>query len=243
MEAALPLPLALNWRHAASFAAEDPEELPLDLHWGVVDYPGFAPVPPVEHRELWDRASRIETPGGLRWELCPEDLLISLALHWAIHHALSGLIWQLDLALLILRFGDRLDWSAVLERAERWRVRGPVFFALREVRDRLETSVPAWALDRLSPRGLRRTLFDRLCHGGESHRERMDYLVPLLVMDRGADLLRALAGTALPPASWLRSRYGTGSAVAAYLAHCARMGQVLARTARAAARAGGGRPG
>jgi hypothetical protein len=233
MEAGLPLPLELNWRHATPFAAEAPEEIPIDLHWGMVDYPGLAPAAAIAHQDLWERAVRVEGPDGVRWELCPEDLLIYLALHFVVHHALSGLIWQLDLALLILRYGDKLDWEAVIERTGRWQVRGPVFFALREVRDRLEAAVPARVFVRLKPEGLRPTLFDWLRHRGEEHRERLDYLIPFLVMDRGSDLLRALARAAMPPASWLRCRYGRASVFGAYLAHCARIGRVCARTARA----------
>jgi len=233
MEAGLPLSHELAWRHAASFTAEDPDALPIDLHWGVVDYPGVVPVAPIDHQELWDRAVRVEGPGGVRWELCPEDLLISLALHWAVHHALSGVIWQLDLALLILRYGDGLDWDAVVQRAGRWRIRGPVFFALQEVRERLEAGVPVGVLGRLRPGGLRITLFDWLRHRGEERLEQLDYLVPFLVMDRGSDMLRTLSSAALPPASWLRLRYGKASVLGGYLAHCARVGRVCVRTARA----------
>jgi hypothetical protein len=243
MEAGLPLSLELNWRHAASFTAEDPDTLPIDLHWGVVDYPGVAPTAPIDHQELWDRAVQTQGPGGVRWGLCPEDLLIYLALHWAVHHALSGLIWQLDLALLISRHYGTLDWDAVVERAGRWQIRGPVFFALRELREGFEMAVPAWVLTQLKPAGVRPALLDWLRQKGEDRLERLDYLVPFLVMDSGSDMLRALASTAVPPASWLRCRYSTESVVGAYLAHYARLGQVFARTAQATAEAGSKRQG
>jgi len=233
MEAGLPLPHELAWRHAASFTAEDPDTLPIDLHWGVVDYPGIAPAAAINHQELWDRAVRVEGPGGIRWGLCPEDLLIYLALHWAVHHALSGLIWQLDLALLILRHGQALDWDAVGERAHRWRVRSALFFALQEVLKHFEVPVPPWVPDRLRPGSARSAFLDWLRHRGEERLERLDYLVPFLVMDKRSDLLRAFASAAVPPASWLRCRYGKVSAFGAYLAHYARLGQVCARTVRA----------
>jgi len=233
MEAGLPLSLELTWRHATSFVPEAPEEIPIDLHWGMVDYPGLAPAAAINHQDLWDRAVRVESAGDARRELCLEDLLIYLALHLAVHHALSGLIWQLDLALLILRYGDTLDWDAVVERSVQWQIRGPVFFALQEVRDRLEAAVPAWALARLQRAGPRHAVLDWLRHRGEEHRERLDYLVPFLVMDRGSDVLRALASAAVPPASWLRCRYGKASVLGAYMAHCARIGRVCARTTRA----------
>lgn len=220
----------LTWRHAASFVSGRPDELPIDLHWGLVDYPGIAPTTAVHHQELWDRAVRVETSGGTCLGLCPEDLLIYLALHWAIHHALAGLGWQLDLALLIRRQGDAWNWEVVAERARRWQIRGALFYALREVRERFEVAIPAWFLARLRPAGPRRILLDRLRYRGEERLERLDYLIPFLVMDKGSDILRALSGAVLPPASWLRCRYGKPSAFSAYLAHWARIGRACART-------------
>jgi hypothetical protein len=122
----------------------------------------------------------------------------------------------------------------VVERACRWRTRGPVILALRQVHRRLEVAAPAWVLDQLRPPGVRLTLLDWLCRRREEHRERLDYLVPLLGMDRGADLLRAIAIAAVPTARWLRCRYGKASVFGAYLTHCARMGRIVTRTARAA---------
>jgi len=220
----------LTWRHAASFVSGRPDELPIDLHWGLVDYPGIVPTTAVHHQELWDRAVRTETSGGTCLGLCPEDLLIYLALHWAIHHALAGLGWQLDLALLIRRQGDAWNWEVAAERARRWQIRGALFYALREVRERFEVAIPPWFLARLRPAGPRRILLDRLRHRGEERLERLDYLIPLLVMDKGSDILRALSGAVLPPASWLRCRYGKPSAFSAYLAHWARIGRACART-------------
>jgi hypothetical protein len=233
LEGGLSLSHELTWRHAASFVPGRPDELPIDLHWGMVDYPGIAPTTAVHHQELWDRAVRVETSGGAYLGLCPEDLLIYLALHWTIHHALAGLGWQLDLALLIRRQGDAWNWEVVAGRARRWQIRRAIFYALREVRERFEVAIPPWFLARLRPAGPRRFLLDWLRHRGEERRERLDYLIPLLVMDRGCDILRALSGAVLPPASWLRCRYGKPSALSAYLTHWARIGSACARTARA----------
>ena len=230
MEDGPPLSHELTWRHAASFVGGGPDEFPLDLHWGLVDYPGIAPAAAINHQELWDRAERVEGAGEGRLGLCPEDLLIALALHWAIHHALSGHVWQLDLALLISRHAGALDWEAVAERAERWHLRGALGSALREVRERLDAAVPPRVLARLRPAGPRRAVLDWLCHRGADRLERLDSLLPYLMMDKGSDVLRALASGALPPAGWLRCRYGVESALAGYLAHCARIGSLFART-------------
>ncbi|MBI2544212.1 MAG: nucleotidyltransferase family protein [Candidatus Rokubacteria bacterium] len=236
LDAGHSLPYELAWRHAAPFVGPEdrPDRLPIDLHWGLLDAPGIAPAPPIDHREIWERAVKVNA-----WEppargLCPEDLLIYLAVHWALHHAFSGLIWGLDLALLLRRFGGGLDWEGVAERARRWRVRGALYFALREVEEQFPVGVPASALARLRPHGLRRSVLEWLRHRRDEQLERLDYLIPVLLMDRRSDLLRALASGAFPPAGWARFRYGTESLPGAYLAHYARIGKVCLRTLRAA---------
>jgi hypothetical protein len=106
-----------------------------------------------------------------------------------------------------------------------------MFYALREVQERFEVAILPWFSACLRPAGARRILLDWVRHRGEAHRERLDCLVPLLVMDRACDILRALFGAVLPAASCLRYRYGKPSALTAYLAHWARIGSACARTA------------
>jgi hypothetical protein len=58
---------------------------------------------------------------------------------------------------------------------------------------------------------------------------RLEYAVTLLMMDRGRDVLGAVREALLPPADWLRARYGPGAASrgALYWAHARRLGGVL----------------
>lgn len=236
LDAGHSLPYELAWRHAAPFVGPEdrPDRLPIDLHWGLLDSPGIAPAPPIDHGEIWERAVKVDAWDQPARGLCPEDLLIYLAVHWALHHAFSGLIWGLDLALLLRRFGGGLDWEGVAERARRWRVRGALFVALSETQARFAVAPPPGFLAGLGRLGPRRALLGWLSRRGGERVERLDYLVPVLLMDRGSDLLRALRSSALPPATWARFRYGTESLLGAYLAHYARIGKVCLRTLRAA---------
>jgi hypothetical protein len=225
----------LAWRHSACFVGAEgqADRLPVDLHWGLLDYPGIARGPSMDPEEVWERAVKVGQRDQPARGLCPEDLLIYLALHWAVHHAFSGFIWRLDLALLLRRSGDDLDWEAAAERARRWRVAGMLYFALREVEEQFAVGSPAAFLARLRPRGLRPALLDRLRRRKGERLERLDYLIPVLLMDRGSDVLRALGGAALPAAGWARFRYGKESLLGAYLAHYGRIGRVCLRTVRA----------
>lgn len=234
LDAGHSLPYELAWRHAAAFVAAEgrPDRLPIDLHWGLLDSPGIAPAPPIDHGELWERAVKVDAWDQPARGLGPEDLLIYLAVHWALHHALSGLIWGLDLALLLRRCGGNLDWEAVAERARRWRVAGALYFALRGVEEEFAVGPAGPFLARLRPRGVRPALLDRLRRRKGEQLERLDYLIPVLLMDRGSDLLRALATAALPAAGWARVRYRKESLLGAYLAHYGRIGRVCLRTVR-----------
>jgi hypothetical protein len=64
---------------------------------------------------------------------------------------------------------------------------------------------------------------------------RFDHLVDLLLLDAGADLLRAIATSVVPTPGFVRGRYGTSSAVRAYLAHYRRIGAIGIRAAQAIA--------
>lgn len=225
----------LAWRHSASFTgAESPgDRLPIDLHWGLLESPGIAPTPPIDLDEIWERAVKVGAWDQPARTFGPEDLLIYLALHWALHHAFSGFIWGLDLALLLRRSRGDLDWGAVAERGERWGVRSALYFALREVEDQFAVGVPAAFLARLRPWGLRPVALQWLSRRKGERLERLDYLVPILLTDRSDDLLRAFVSAALPPAGWARFRYGKESLLRAYLAHYGRIGRVCLRTLRA----------
>jgi hypothetical protein len=240
-----PLAHELAYAGAAAFVgpAGSGGDLPLDLHWELVDHPGAGRGGAMDPREIWERAVRVETGGRPMLSLCPEDLLIYLALHLALHHALAGLAWQLDLALFLRRYGAALDWDGVAERARRWRAAGALYFALRQVEGRLGASAPPALLPRLRPRGPRSWLLERLLRRSDRQLERLDYLVPVLLMDGGSDLLRFLAAGVVPPGRWARSRYGAESLLGAYLAHYRKIGGVCARTVRAGFRRGASGPG
>ena len=240
LAAGRPLEFELAYAGAACFVStsREPAELPLDLHWELLTHPGVAPARVVDSREFWDRGVKVEGWSRPTLTLCPEDLLIYLALHWAVHHAFAGLIWKLDLALLLRRHGGTLDWDAIAERAHRWRVRGALYFALREVQEHFGVEVPPSLVARIRPRGLRRSALDWLRHRRHEQLERLDYLIPFLLLDGGFDPLWLLATGAVPPAGWVRSRYGGRSLLRAYLAHYGRLGKICARMMRAGVGAG-----
>lgn len=208
---------------------EGPAGVRVDLHWSLVSDPRYS----WNEREgltVWDRAIRIRVAGEEALGLTPEDLLLYLAIHLAVHHGLAGLLWYWDLHLLLDRWGDTLEWEAVIERASRWRVRVALYFVLLGLAICFGASAPAWVMARVRPRGPRAAAIGWLLRHREAQRRpQLEHLIALLLVDRSRDLLPPLRHAVCPAPAWVRARYaGAGSSLfAQYLAHYRRAGEVL----------------
>ena len=203
-----------------------PDGVHVDLHWALLTEPRYAWSGEAE-RAVWERAVPLTLAGRPSLGLAREDLVVYLAAHLAVHHSLAGLVRHWDVA-LVLGAGP-LDWDAVLARATRWRVRRPLAFVLDGVERAFGPLVPPAVLSALAPRGPRAALLAALLRDADAARRvRLEYLVTLLLVDRGRDVCGALRDALVPPADWLRARYG-GAATrpALYWAHARRLGGVL----------------
>jgi hypothetical protein len=211
--------------HAAAayfVAASDTARLPVDLHWDFICHPGGGRATELAADEIWARA----TPA---WKLAPEDLLVYLAAHFAIHHSLAGVLWQLDLALVLRRHSATLDWDAVAARARRWGAGPAVYFALRSVGGELAVVAPTEAMSRLHPGHLRAALVERLQRGGAERLSRLEYLVDVMLLDRLSHVITTVLSGLIPQPAWVRARYERRSVVSAYLAHFRRVIGIVTR--------------
>jgi hypothetical protein len=232
----LPLDRPLQWELAhgttVTLGREGAGGVPIDLHWELIEWPGGLRPGRIATAEVFGRA--VEGRAGDKPVLVPadEDLLLYLAVHWAVHHALGGDVWRRDLALLLERRGAALDWAAIVERARRWRVRVALWLALDALARRSTSRVPPEALHRLRPGPGRRATLRRFAGGSQARRHRYEHLVALLLVDRARDGLRAAAASVLPPPAWVRRRYGRRSMLGAYRDHALRLLCVGARIHR-----------
>jgi hypothetical protein len=203
----------------------------VDLHWGLLSDPRYS-WDEREAEAVWDRAVRIRVAGEEALGLCPEDLLLYLTVHLAVHHALVGLLWYYDLYLVLERWAATLDWAALSVRASRWRVRTALYFGLREVETLFGARAPAALMVSVQPRGPRAAAMAWLLrHRAPAQRRSLEHLIALLLVDRGRDLLATLRAVLLPSSGWLEARYGgvASSRFGYYLSHYQRLGQVMSQ--------------
>lgn len=201
----------------------------VDLHWSPLSEPRYR----WDERAatVWPRVIRTRVGGHETWSLCPEDLVVYLAAHLAVHHGVAGLLWQYDLFLLVARWGAALDWTAVTARARRWRVRTAVYFALRTVEELFDAGVPETLLAELEPPGVRAAALKWLLgHRDHPQRRAAEHLIGLLLVDRAWDVVGAVRDAVFPSSDWLAARYGGRSVLGRYVAHARRLGDVVAQT-------------
>jgi len=97
---------------------------------------------------LWSRAESARIGRATIGVPAPEDMLIHLAAHAAIHGC-SREVWLRDISLWTANHVNRLDWDGFLETAETWRLALPVLTGLRRAANQFGEVCPARVLHRL----------------------------------------------------------------------------------------------
>lgn len=173
---------------------------------------------------LWARAVPTEIAGAPALRLCPEDEVLHLCYHTAVHHGLAHPHGYRDILGVLHVERDILDWSVLAERARAWRVSVAVWAALRVAqlanskRQRAsggEALIPDAALVALRvPRWRQRLLqpFVQRALAGEAAlvSGTMRFLGVLLV-DRVRDLPGVVLRGLFPGRRWLQLRYNLSS--------------------------------
>ena len=129
----------------------------LELHWDLWANRFFRS----DIDGLWARSAEGTFLGQPRQLLSTEDVL----LHLAIHRSRSALRlrWLCDIAELVRRRGDDLDWDAVVERAERIGARTATWMVLSLAERFLGAEPPAGTLERFRVGRAKRELLERTC--------------------------------------------------------------------------------
>jgi hypothetical protein len=129
----------------------------LELHWDL--------WPPARFRSdlsgLWARSRPSSVAGVAARVLSDEDVL----LHLAIHRTAAPLRLRMvcDVAELVRDRGDRIDWEALVTRAELFGARTALHMILALAEDLLGSPVPADVRTRTRPGPVRSWILDRTC--------------------------------------------------------------------------------
>ena len=113
----------------------------LEIHWSIVEPRRSYSV---DSAPLIERAVPLAIPGAALRALALEDLVLHLSAHTAYSHRFEfGLRSLCDLAMLVDRYENTIDWAMVVRRAEAWGWSRGVQLTLDLARGLLGARVPA----------------------------------------------------------------------------------------------------
>lgn len=114
----------------------------LDIHWNTWQY---------KANGAWENAREIKIGEAAALTLAPEDLLISLASHSAVHHGKAGGIWLVDIAMVINHYKDEFNWRKFIDKVKNYGVEIPLYYTLYYAKRRLGGEIPLAVLKGLKP--------------------------------------------------------------------------------------------
>lgn len=131
----------------------------VDLHWHITTVYNFNRTTGINLAEMWAGAKKFSIGDASTLVFNPEDQLIYLAVHLAVHHNFDTLIKLCDINQVVIRYKGILDWAKLIRKARTYQVKNMVYFSLYFAKTLLDSPVPRWALIRLRPNRRRRRDF------------------------------------------------------------------------------------
>jgi hypothetical protein len=130
-----------------------PGEVTIELHWTIVNPCRNIRFDDRDLEGVWSRAMPVKIGGVDALMLSPMDLLWHLCLHASVQHRFDGIglrdFW--DMALVIRRYADEIDWEQFARRVNQWGMANGVYFALKLAEEWTGVAVPEATMRSLMP--------------------------------------------------------------------------------------------
>ena len=130
----------------------------VEMHWTLLeeDEP-FT----IDAQALWQRMMPVKIANVDAVALCVEDLVLHLCLHLTYQHYLQlGLRGLLDIALVIDKFKDEIDWQKLVVIAQSWGSEKATALTLELIETQLNVPIPGEVISALLPGGIEPALFE-----------------------------------------------------------------------------------
>lgn len=128
----------------------------VEIHWSL-DYKRDKPILPY----LWSRIRKSQVNGKDIYLLSPEDTLFSLALHQRRFGKILSIKNVSDVAMVLHKYKDTLDWDYILREAEAGQMRTTLYFILAQADILLNIKTPFFVPRTLDIPRCKRRLIER----------------------------------------------------------------------------------
>jgi putative nucleotidyltransferase-like protein len=220
---------AARFSVAQSFQRMGNRPSQIDIHWHPFTAPYFFERIPVEW--FWRRTARFQAGDACALAFSPEAQLLHLSAHYMLH-GYRRLIWSYDIAQLIARCSNALDWDEIIEAAEEFGLSQLLLKSLTETRERWRVSAPA-------------TVYARLAAAHTPLKGRMTFGAANSVSGGPLDLINGLSligarrrlnywmRLAFPNVSYMRARFQIRNSALLPLSYLWRVGRAFCLISRA----------
>jgi len=187
------------------------EGVTFDVHWHPVTMSWFRPTTAFDLEGIWSRAVPMQVGDAPALRLCPEDEVIHLCYHTAVHHGLAHRQGYEDIVRVARAEASNLDWDVLAQRARAWKVSVAVWAALRAACAFDEAAVPERALQALRvPRWRQRILrpyVQQAVDGRAALVSGSMRFLGVVLIDRLRDLPCVLWRGLFPGRRWIQTRF------------------------------------
>ena len=88
----------------------------IEIHWSLLDSPYYQHY--LDMNWFWQTAGKLDFFGATTTIFSPEAQLLHLCAHLMLHHSGEGLLWQHDIAEVIVHYNDILNWDELFDLAK-----------------------------------------------------------------------------------------------------------------------------
>jgi hypothetical protein len=226
----------LSHSNQEAFEPPPPYSAPVELHWHIVDVPYYLRTVPMSW--FWDNTESAVIGGRTFRVLNVTANLVYLPAHLALHHGLRSLHSLFDLALLIARGRDQLDWQRVIATARSFELISPLrstLDGLNECWPMLPLAEPRRLLRLVEPTPNDARLFRLLT--AESRNATLDFYTTLVSLPGVAAKVGYAWYNLFPQPAYMTARYGITARWQLPYWYARRLGGGLFRLASALPRA------
>jgi signal peptidase I len=202
-----------NYLTTRDYRSIKPSHPSFHLHWHIVNSSVPAPYSSgIDINDIWKNAVPVDIAGVKVLSMSPHHFLIHLAEHaMRVTHSASKLLYLTDVAALIKKCGNKLDWNKMIRASKDYGVDIFVRTILKLTELNTGIDTPSWVLH--SQKHKKRTLTERLFlymtasgHGISG----LSYLVHL-GMNKGCLKKASVISRTLFPPAWVLAKRHPGS--------------------------------
>jgi hypothetical protein len=184
-------PVTYDEHYEWVFLRDHPSPITFELHRGFCQDQRHS----IDYDGIWARHVVYERGGRIIPTLCPEDCLLHVALHEAMHSFIIDGRSAEDIQRIVSIW--KPNWDTVVARAKQWQMTFALYVSLHASIRQRATQVPDDVMAALRPGKVRHALLERLVdmkHTGRSPQERLSrstqLMTLLLTIEEPANLIR-----------------------------------------------------